>query len=289
MQTIMRPELCENLSLYEVFSNDDNEIMIAIAGYYRGVPENPTVFYDGNSHAVFARNGERQYVLMEEIHKDMRPLIARLEKVLIKEMDTKYEYYAKVEYKDVFMFAKEAMHIHDYFFAVHPYPQHTGAFTVVNDKCNICRKRTSVGYKGKMYPRDEEYIICPECILSKKAARKKNAVFTPPYTVPIPSGEAEEYITKQVPPIPSEGAFKPAWLFHCNAPSIYLGRADTEDLGDGIWDEILENWEYSLTDAEITKQGTIREAIHEGIVEGHFFRCSKCHKHLMHFVMKQDI
>lgn len=284
----MKPEGCENLSLYEVFSNDDDEILIVIAGYYSGEPENPTVYYDGKEHAIFSRNGEKQYILMEEIHKDMRQLIAKLDKVLIKEIDTRYEYFAKVEMQDVSKFAKESYRMHDYFFAIHPYPQHTGAFSVVNDKCSVCRKRTEIGYKGKMYPREEDYIICPKCISSGKAARKKNAVFTPPYTVPMPTGEAEEYITKNVPPIPSEGILRPAWLFHCNVASVYLGRADVEDLGDDIWNEILDNWEYTLTDVDITKQGIIREAIHERIVEGHLFRCSKCHKHLMHFVSKQE-
>lgn len=284
----MKPELCEVLSLYEVFSNDDDEVLITIAGYYRGEPENPTIYFDGKAHAVFARNGEREYVLMEEIHEHMRPLIAKLDKVLIKELDTKYEYYAQVVIQDVSRFVRQSLAMHDYFFFAHPYPQHTGAFKVVNDKCSVCRRRTEIGYKGKMYPRDEEYVICPDCISSKRAARKKNAVFTPAYTVPIPSCEAEEYITKEVPPIPSDGAFRPAWLFHCNAPSVYLGRADVYDLGDAIWDEILANWEYSLTDADITKQGVIREAIHAGDVEGHLFRCSKCHKHLMHFVSKDE-
>ncbi len=279
----MKPEYCEPLAWYNILTNDDDELLIMLPGYYEGEPDFPVIWYDGKENAVFQRRKGEQCLLLDMVHKDMRPQLKKAKNVIIKEVDSQYEYYADVEEKEVKHFAKQALALHDYIYNLHPYPQRTGAFEIVHARCDICKRKTALAYRGELYPLEGEYTICPKCIASGKAAKRKNATFTAAFRVPIPGLLGDETILCNTPPIKTLSKSAPNWLCHCGKPAVYLGRVRMEDLGDKIWDEIVDNWDYSLSDVDVVRHGEIRAAVACKEVEGHLFRCSKCNGHLMFF------
>lgn len=282
----MRPEYCEPLNLYDVLTNDDDEILIVMPGYFKGEPENPRILYDGKENAVFIRNGEERVLLLDMINEGVRPLLYKAEKVLFKEIDSKYEYFATVEKSDIEFFSLEASVMHPYYFSYFPFPQTNGVFKPISGRCDVCKKKITVGYNGAINPGSEAINLCPNCISEGKAARRKKGFFTSEDNLAVSYSVGHEIVMSKTPPIFSNAKKKPLWLSHCDKMCVYLGMADVEDLGDDIWDEIVENWDYSGKSSDIVNNREMFEGVKAGTFEGHYFRCPVCQHHLMYFAEK---
>ena len=70
-------------SFYELHLNKNDEVMISIHAK-DGNPKSPVLLYDGGAHALLYRTPE-QSILLDFIHPDARPCLARPESVLIAE------------------------------------------------------------------------------------------------------------------------------------------------------------------------------------------------------------
>ncbi len=76
--------------LYIILTNRDNEKCIVLTPNtpFKTVPENPTIIYDGNEHAILQRNN-KENIIIDFIPKKDRSTIKNLKQILVVEYDVK--------------------------------------------------------------------------------------------------------------------------------------------------------------------------------------------------------
>mgnify|MGYP007135715562 CR=1 FL=1 len=73
----------EQESFYEFHLNGENELMVSLRARDTE-PRSPVLIYDGGEHALLYRTPESS-VLLDFIHPDVRPYLARAKSVLVAE------------------------------------------------------------------------------------------------------------------------------------------------------------------------------------------------------------
>ncbi|NLO41230.1 MAG: hypothetical protein GX115_17410 [Ruminiclostridium sp.] len=71
---------------YDILTNDNDEVMIAIPFQIPGEPDKPTFYFSGGAHAFLMKN-HRNIVMCDFVNPQVRPIILKNTKVLIAEMN----------------------------------------------------------------------------------------------------------------------------------------------------------------------------------------------------------
>ncbi len=276
----MIPERIEPISMYDLLTNDDNEVLLALPGYFKGEAKTAELHYQGNTHAILVRN-EDQLILCDEIHPEVRDYVFNSEEILVFEIDAKREYMAKVVRDDIDAVAEEAYELHSSHFALHPFPVNDGTFEVGSAVCDICGESTKLFYRGRT-DRDskEKSTICPDCIKMGKHKILGLSLF-PDMKEEYKELEGWEELEGSTPPFLVNGEVPDVWGAHCGALGVYLGKLYPEDLSEELVQSILETWDNEFNKyREADPEEVLKEfcSSEEGKGSVRLFRCRECGK-----------
>ncbi|MCR4908874.1 MAG: CbrC family protein [Lachnospiraceae bacterium] len=274
----MKPELIEPLSYYDLLMNDDNEVLLALPGYFKGEALTAEVHYQGGRHAVFVRNTD-QLILCDEIHPEVRKHILESDEILVYEIDAKREYMAKVVVDDIDALSEEAEELHENHFPFHPFPVNDGTFETGSAVCDFCRSETRIYYRGRTDEDEESVTVCPECIKNGRPGILGISLF-PGMKKECREKEGWEEIENSTPPFKSDGEVSTLWGAHCGECGVYLGRFSPEDISEELTEELKKTWDnefniYKDEDPEEILKSFRADYISDAL---HLFRCSSCKK-----------
>ncbi len=167
----------------------------------------------------------------------------------------------------------------EYKFRYHPDPLKTGIFK--NDKsmtCDCCGKRTDVYYTGPFYSVENVDYICPDCILSGKAADKFNGEFQDPVSMDEVSDPAKtDELIHRTPGYC--GWQQEYWLAHCDDYCAFIGYVSWQDLVDmGIEKEVMETYR---NDVCMIPSEYVKKELSAGL-NGYLFKCLHCGKYFLY-------
>lgn len=83
---------------YEMYLGKEGDIMIAISKK-ADEPVAPKIIYDGGDHALFYRIPEKQTILLDYVHKDVKSYFKKVSEVLIVEVLDDADKTVEREYK----------------------------------------------------------------------------------------------------------------------------------------------------------------------------------------------
>ncbi|MCQ2914727.1 MAG: hypothetical protein MJ247_05995 [Alphaproteobacteria bacterium] len=75
----------ETESYYDILSNADGELLFCIKTK-EGSPDHPQILFNGEEHALLYRTAD-QMIVLDYIHPDVAPLLAKAETVLVAEFN----------------------------------------------------------------------------------------------------------------------------------------------------------------------------------------------------------
>jgi uncharacterized protein CbrC (UPF0167 family) len=269
------PREIEPLSNYNILATEDHSaFMLVIPGYFKGKALVGELHYGGGEHAVLVRN-KHQIVLCDYINPHIREKLVQMEKVLISEPDKKSEYEARVVKENVDKVAAEVLRIHDYSFPYHPFPIADGTLTVAEAECEICGKKTDLYYSDTY--EDPEAIfaektrkICPKCVVENQEDLFRN--LGKEYRI----FDGKNGVFRGNLPFYINGRDTSFWANHCDAPAVYLGNLEPEDLTPDVMEELEKNWNWLLNAYGETDPGATLGRFDRGELICHLFRCKEC-------------
>lgn len=249
---IKNPGICELFGEYGILVNDDNELMFLLNGYFPGEPQKKTIYYNGGEDGILERN-EGEIMLLDSINENVREILMQAEFALVKEVDSSFQYKAAVIHEDIAELVQQILAERDYPVSrKHPYPLHTGAYTLEEALCDDCNKVTKIVYRDRLA--DERNItVCPSCVWK-----------IPKYKTMSP----DRYL----------------WPEHCGEEGVYLGRLREEDISKEMWMEYLKTWNYNGNPYPRGDAKRLREQLKEGKAEAHLFRCDECKLHYLYWI-----
>ncbi|MFV0394486.1 MAG: CbrC family protein [Coprobacillaceae bacterium] len=162
------------------------------------------------------------------------------------------------------------------------FPYHPNAKDIAFEKtnetvtCDCCHKETTYHYQGMYAVEDIDY-LCPECIVTGKAADTFDGDFIQDveFGHSIDVNKTKEFLRTTPGYVSWQGEH---WLTHCNDFCEYLGSVGVKELEElGILDEVCNDYEalggYEDTRKYLEKDGSFC---------GYLFRCKHCGKYRIH-------
>lgn len=91
--------MAEQESFYDVYKNENNELMFAIR-HRSSEPDKPVIIYDGKEHALYYR-AKGDLIILDYLHAELWETLNTVDKVLIVESsedDVEREYFVPVRH-----------------------------------------------------------------------------------------------------------------------------------------------------------------------------------------------
>ena len=272
MNLVLKPEEIEPISNYNILTNDANEVLIVIPGFFRGKAREAKLLYNGGDHAILVRN-RHQILLCDAVHPDVRKTIMENDKVLIFEEASIYEYNAKVVRFDTDECAKEALRIHKVSFSHYRFPVINQDLDTGDEICSACGAKTKIFLRAKDN-NGNDTVICPGCIANKMAF-KCGYWKLPDYPEQVLDYDPDLDVLATNPPIKSRGKNINLWGVHCDTPGIYLGEATLADINVRARAEYGKNIDNPINMCRINKSDWVN-ILTDNSYSCHMFKCPKC-------------
>lgn len=164
-------------------------------------------------------------------------------------------------------------------FRYHPYPMETGAFRESADGvvCSCCGQITHIYYEAPFFAIDNIEYLCPECIVSGRAAKKFDGSFQDGCSVDEGVNDPDK-LAELIYRTPGYcGWQQEYWRAHCGDYCAFLGYVGARELRAlGAMEEVLDD---SMWDDE--QKEMIQKAVNGGHMQCYLFRCLHCGKHFV--------
>ena len=269
-----RPEDMEPLRFYNFLSNDDDEILLKLPGYFKGDALEPKFYYSGGKHAILLRN-KYQRIICDEIHPEIRKLIPKNKSILVYESDTRREYLAEIVDEDINKVTDDACRMHRYDFDYHPFPVIDETFDIGEEKCSFCKKNTKIFYKAAA--NNKQYIICPHCIENAIPANNAIDLYPEMDETCIELDKTGEVFMMN-PPALRYGQPINTWGIHCGRLGVYLGQLEVEDLSEEVRENLELTWDNEKNIYKDMDPKKAFEKFKNDECTCHLFRCMGCNE-----------
>ena len=143
--------------------------------------------------------------------------------------------------------------------------------------CSCCGQITHIYYEAPFFAIDNIEYLCPECIVSGRAAKKFDGSFQDGCSVDE-GVNAPDKLAELIYRTPGYcGWQQEYWRAHCGDYCAFLGYVGARELRAlGAMEEVLDD---SMWDDE--QKEMIQKAVNGGHMQCYLFRCLHCGKHLV--------
>ncbi|GIN88073.1 hypothetical protein J6TS2_44590 [Heyndrickxia sporothermodurans] len=142
--------------------------------------------------------------------------------------------------------------------------------------CDCCEKEVAATAIAGIYAIEDVDAICPDCIVSGKAAQKFNGEFQD-YLINDENVINREWTKEVLERTPGYVSWQGNnWLAHCQDYAQFIGYVGWEELVELGIENDFENF------TDLPKENLQQYLVNDGHIQGYLFRCLQCQTYLLY-------